>query len=243
MVKEITYKPYGKKAILIECIPVINDEILNKIIGFKHKIELHKKNIITDLIIGYNSLTIKYSIEVEDYSKEVKNLDVLYASINKIVSQSNYLWKIPVCYDDEFGIDLIEVSKVSGLPKEEVINLHSKEIYTVFFIGFLPGFLYLGGLNEQLFVNRKANPRLQIEKGSVAIGGKQTGIYPLNSPGGWNVIGKSPIDFFNSKDELPCFAKAGDKIEFTPISKTEFYFIENEILKANYKISKTLLND
>jgi len=121
--------------------------------------------------------------------------------------------------------------------------MHSNNIYTVFFMGFLPGFMYLGGLDERLFFNRKPNPRLHIAKGSVAIGGKQTGVYPSKSAGGWNIIGRTPISFFNIKDEIPCFTKAGDKIKFVPISLDEYHRIEKRIVKNTYTISKTVIDD
>ncbi|WP_405608081.1 5-oxoprolinase subunit PxpB [Polaribacter sp. Asnod1-A03] len=243
MVNEITYKPFGNKAILIEWEAVINETVLKDILLFKNKIEHQEKDFFTDLIVGYHSLTIKFKEEFQDFFKEVEFLKSIYKSTLKIEKKLNYLWQIPVCYHLEFGIDLEEISKKTKQSIDKIIQLHSSEIYSVFFIGFLPGFLYLGGLNEQLFFDRKPNPRLKVGKGAVAIGGKQTGIYPLNSPGGWNIIGKTPIDFFDIKNENPCFAKAGDKIQFRPISLDEFYQIEKEISENRYQLSKTLLDD
>ena len=153
------------------------------------------------------------------------------------------LWKIPVCYDAVFGIDLEAISKEKNLSKEEIIKRHSQAIYTVYFIGFLPGFLYLGGLDESLHVPRKSTPRLQIEKGAVAIGGNQTGVYPTESPGGWNIIGNSPIEFFNPKLETPCFAKAGDKISFKPITIQEFKTIKILVEAGVYQIESEVLYD
>lgn len=102
--------------------------------------------------------------------------------------------------------------------EQDIIALHTKPNYTVFCIGFLPGFLYLGGLDKALHFPRKQMPRLQIESGAVGIGGTQTGVYPCESPGGWNIIGNSPLSFFNMARAIPCFAKPGDQIDFYPIS-------------------------
>lgn len=242
MDKEISFKPFGKKAILIEWKSIISDEILKDILSFKSKIENQKKVFFTDLIVGYNSLTIKYIKEIKNFEEEVKNLKSIYLSTLEKVTKRNYTWQIPVCYDVSFGIDLEEVSEKSKLTIEQIIKLHSEKLYTVFFIGFLPGFLYLGGLNKQLYFDRKPNPRLKVEKGSLAIGGKQTGVYPVNSPGGWNVIGKTPVNFFDLKNREPCFANAGDKIKFKPISLTEFHQIKKEVEQNKYQLSKTLLN-
>ncbi|MFK8059947.1 MAG: 5-oxoprolinase subunit PxpB [Polaribacter sp.] len=242
MDKEISFKPFGKKAILIEWKSIISDEILKDILSFKSKIENQKKVFFTDLIVGYNSLTIKYIKEIKNFEEEVKNLKSIYLSTLEKVTKRNYTWQIPVCYDVSFGIDLEEVSEKSKLTIEQIIKLHSEKLYTVFFIGFLPGFLYLGGLNKQLYFDRKPNPRLKVEKGSLAIGGKQTGVYPVDSPGGWNVIGKTPVNFFDLKNREPCFANAGDKIKFKPISLTEFHQIKKEVEQNKYQLSKTLLN-
>ncbi len=243
MAHKITYKPYGNKAILIEWPSIISKEILKDILLFKSKIEKENNFFLEDLIVGYASLTLTYKKEFINFSEEIVSLKNIYQSNFNIQKQNNYLWTIPVCYDLDFGVDLEEISKKLSIHVEGIIQLHTNEIYTVFFIGFLPGFLYLGGLHEQLFFDRKPNPRLKVEKGSVAIGGKQTGVYPFNSPGGWNIIGKTPIQFFNVKNENPCFAKAGDAIQFQAISKEKFYRIENEVAQNSYCLLKTLLDD
>ncbi|QTD38948.1 5-oxoprolinase subunit PxpB [Polaribacter batillariae] len=242
MHKKTTYKPFGNAAILIEWQAIISKEILNDIILFKEKIKKEKATLITDFIIGYNSLTLKYKNEIGNYCNEVESLKLIYKQDFKLNKVEKILWEIPVCYDLEFGIDLEEISEKSNLSVEEIIKIHSKKTYTVFFIGFLPGFLYLGGLDKQLHFDRKPNPRLKVPKGALAIGGKQTGVYPQESAGGWHIVGKTPIHFFDIKNENLCFAKSGDQIKFKAISLEEFYQTEKEVLKNNYIISKTLLN-
>ena len=243
MLKNPTYKSFGNAAILIEWKAIIDKEILEDIVLFKEKIKKEKEILITDFVIGYNSLTLKYKEEIFNYSDEIKSLKSIYKKDFKLKKQDNFIWEIPVCYELEFGIDLEEISLNSKLKIQEIIKLHSEKIYTVFFIGFLPGFLYLGGLDSKIHFNRKPNPRLKVAKGAVAIGGKQTGVYPQESAGGWNIIGKTPINFFDVENTNPCFAKAGDNIKFKSISLEEFYQLEKEIVANNYKISKTLLND
>ena len=240
MNKKPTYKQFGEKAILVEWQAIIDDEILNDILHYVEKIKASKEINYIDLIQGYNSLTIIYKEFIENFGEEVALLKSVYLSTLKIAKQDYFLWEIPVCYDLEFGIDLQEISKKSSLEIDEIIKIHSETIYKVFFVGFLPGFLYLGGLNEQLFFDRKPNPRLHVAKGSVAIGGMQTGVYPQNSAGGWNIIGKTPINFFDVNKPNPCFAKAGDFIKFKPISLDEFYQLEEEIKDEKYQLIKTL---
>mgnify|MGYP000572002399 CR=1 FL=1 len=125
-------------------------------------------------------------------------------------------------YGFEFGPDLDFVSTHTGLSVEKIIEIHSTTIYDLHFIGFLPGFLYLGGLDESLAIPRKSVPRFQVPKGAVAIGGSQTGIYPIESSGGWNIIGNSPISFFDINNDTPCFAKTGDTVSFKSISMNTY---------------------
>lgn len=240
MVKNLTYKQFGAKAILIKWEPVIDDEILKDILLFKEKILTKDSIEFVDLIQGYHSLTITYKNYISNFENEVFILKSIYNSNLKERKQTYFQWEIPVCYDVEFGIDLKEISQHSNIEINQIIKLHSEGVYKIYFIGFLPGFLYLGGLNEQLFFDRKRNPRLNVAKGSVGIGGKQTGVYPNDSAGGWNIIGKTPVNFFDLKNDNPCFAKAGDLIKFKPISLNEFQQLEKDVALNPYQISKTL---
>lgn len=223
----LTYKFYGEKAILIEWDAVISEEILDDIVAFKNLIFAEKNSQIIDVVIGYNSLTIIFKEFVNQ--KHIEFLKDLYTLKKEQFKKDSSLWKIPVCYDAFFGIDLDEISLKNNLTIEQIIHLHTNTIYTVYFIGFLPGFLYLGGLDSQLHIPRKATPRLKVEKGAVAIGGSQTGIYPQESAGGWNILGNSPISFFDVNNSSPCFATSGDKIEFVAIDFETYKKIEKEV--------------
>ena len=240
--KPLVYKPFGNKAVLIEWQASIDAIILADIINFKKKISSEFYGKLQDTIVGYHSLTLVFKKEIEDFLVIENALQTIYKKTISTKQEQGFVWEIPVCYDISFGIDLEEISQKLNVPVATIIALHSKPLYTVFFIGFLPGFLYLGGLDEQLFFDRKPNPRLHVEKGTVAIGGKQTGIYPMQSSGGWNCIGKTPIPFFDVNKSNPCFAKSCDKIKFISISKTEFEIISKKIKEGSYKISKSLLN-
>ena len=239
MEHKVTYKPFGDAAILMAWQSEISVSIADDILEFEQKIKALKQANITAVIIGYSSLTIVFENRYINYLNEVKNLKKIYKSKYTGLKKPAFIWEIPVCYDLEFGIDLQEMSKTANLEVSEITKLHAQKLYRVYFIGFLPGFLYLGGLHEQLFFERKSNPRVQVAKGSVAIGGKQTGVYPSESAGGWSIIGKTPIDFFNINLEDPCFAKAGDFIKFIAVDKDAFLQIEKEVKDTSYKISKT----
>lgn len=240
---ELTYKPFGESAILIEWPAEISEGIIQDIVAFDKK--LAKQQEIVDTIIAYNSLTVKYR-RLNNYSdhykyrdafeKTVAKLKELYAIESEKSRQQQKSWQVPVCYDLEFGKDLKEIAAAKQLSIEEVIRLHSEPSYLIYFLGFQPGFLYLGGLNEQIHMPRRANPRLRVAKGSVGIGGEQTGVYPQDSAGGWNLIGRSPIDFFNVEKSQPCFAKAGDRIQFVPVDIDTFYEIQDSVHSGTYKI-------
>ncbi|WP_397445467.1 5-oxoprolinase subunit PxpB [Polaribacter sp. R77954] len=242
MGNNITYKRFGEKAILMEWKAIIDDAILKDILEFQEKIKFYNQAHVIDVIQGYHSLTIIYQNKIFDFTAAVNHLKTIYASTLKKDKQQLYQWEIPVCYDLEFGIDLVEISNTKNKSIDEVIKLHVSAIYTIYFIGFLPGFLYLGGLPEQLYVSRKSNPRLHVAKGAVGIGGKQTGVYPNKSAGGWNIIGKTPINFFDVAKQNPCFAKAGDTIKFNSISLEDYKYIASEIKQQKYQLIKTVQN-
>ncbi|MEC3907808.1 5-oxoprolinase subunit PxpB [Tamlana sp. 2201CG12-4] len=239
----LSYKPFGERAILIEWPSEISKTVLSDILFFKENIKKHKLGSIVEIRSAYNSLLVIYNDDTFSFEEEISLLEIIYSS-NKLSKESpSKLWKIPVCYEDHFALDLDVMSEAKQMSKAKIVKLHSETVYTVYFIGFLPGFLYLGGLDERLVAPRKGTPRMKIKKGAVAIGGSQTGVYPNESPGGWNIIGNSPIDFFNSKNEIPCFAKAGDSIQFYEISFEEYNTIKTLVDAGVYQIENEVLND
>ena len=132
------------------------------------------------------------------------------------------LIEIPVCYDDAFALDLADVAEHANLEPAEVIALHCSAEYRVATVGFTPGFPYLSGLPPQLATPRRATPRAAVPAGSVAIGGNQAGIYPMSSPGGWHVIGRTPMKLFDVTSEPPALLRAGDRVRFRQITAVEF---------------------
>jgi len=239
----ITTKPYGANAILIEWPKEVAPEILNDILQFINHLKSHCLNGTEwEFIPAYNSLTLIHRTSEVHHDEMSTTLQKWYMRKGESVLPQRFLWQIPVCYDLEFGIDLTAVAVSLGISKEEIISLHTKTPYTVYGIGFLPGFMYLGGLPKALEVDRKKVPRLKVRKGSVGLAGKQTGIYPQESPGGWNIIGSCPIPIFNRKKENPCLVTVGDQIQFFEISRAEYDLrkIENEI--GIYQIKKIAID-
>ncbi|MFC7685247.1 5-oxoprolinase subunit PxpB [Ureibacillus sp. GCM10028918] len=130
---------------------------------------------------------------------------------------------IPICYDEEFALDMERVMEVTHLSYDEIISSHISKPYSVHLVGFLPGFPYLGELDQPLHVPRLEKPRKLVEASSVGIGGYQTGIYPIDSPGGWNIIGKTPYTLFDVTQDEPTLFQVGDRVTFYEITKQEFY--------------------
>lgn len=242
MIYKLKYKPYGANSILIEWPAEIEKSILTNILLFKTKIQNFNNKQITGVTHAYNSVLVSYSNLGLHYNDEVSLLKSIYNSEEVSQKQTLRLWKIPVCYHEDFGLDLQSLSEVKNISTEALIKRHFQVTYLVYFIGFLPGFLYLGGLDETLITPRKATPRLKVKKGAVGIGGNQTGIYPIESPGGWNIIGNSPIAFFNTENNPPCFAKAGDSIQFYPIGLKEYQAIKTLVDANNFQIESEVLD-
>lgn len=167
------------------------------------------------LLIFYDPLVTEYDAVADAVQKLAQAPD------SDTAAGEGRLVTIPVCYGGAFGPDLPFVAEHAGLTETEVIRLHAGRDYPIYMLGFLPGFPYLGGLDERLFTPRLASPRTAIPEGSVGIGGEQTGVYPIASPGGWQLIGRTPLKLFDpSAGRLPY--AAGDRIRFCPITQDEF---------------------
>ena len=215
----LVYKRFTSTSILISWPELIDEVVLQDILTFKLQIEHNKSNHVVSCVNAYNTLVVYYKV-LDNFTKVVEGLKVLYNSqkLTLLPKAANKLWRIPVCYDTCFGLDLSLMAQQKNITVNAIVRRHVEAVYTVYFIGFLPGFLYLGGLDAVLNTPRKTTPRLHVQKGAVAIGGAQTGVYPSSSPGGWHIIGNSPIRFFDVTKDIPCFAKPGDKIMFYPVS-------------------------
>ena len=238
----IHIEPFGKSAVLVEWPNQVEESILQDILKFVDSFRaLDLKG--WELVIAYNSITMIQNDGILDY-EETKDLILECHSSQKDnnLQRERHLWRIPVCYDKEFGMDLDEVAQNLNLSYDELIALHTSQQYIVYGIGFLPGFMYLGGLPSSLEIPRRVEPRLNVPKGSVGLAGKQTGIYPQDSPGGWNIIGNCPIPLFDSSKGNPCFVSVGDRVQFYKISKAEYdlRIIEAEV--GIYKLEKLTID-
>ncbi|WP_242084960.1 5-oxoprolinase subunit PxpB [Aestuariivivens sediminis] len=240
---QLSYKQFGERSILIEWPALIDEKLLHDVLYFKQKIEKHYRDSTVHITHAYSSILVNYEYLNFKFKAESEVLHSIYLTKSSRTKMTRTLWRIPVCYDQTFGADLQELSQEKKFTIQELIDRHVNVVYTVYFIGFLPGFLYLGGLDKSLFMPRKGTPRMEIEKGAVAIGGEQTGIYPLRSPGGWYIIGNSPVNFFDVSKEQPCFAKPGDKLLFVPVSLKQYHNIKTLVDAGVYQLESEVFRD
>lgn len=231
-------KRMGEHSILIEFEPVIREDLLVSLLKYKNVIKEKSLKQTVEVINTYNSLLITYESTIDDFYGVKSELEELFGEANIQNNFKPVLFHVPVCYEENFALDLEYLSAEKSISKSEIIELHTAPVYTIYFIGFLPGFLYLGGLDEKLHFPRKNQPRLSVEKGAVGIGEKQTGIYPKISPGGWQIIGNSPVPLFDKNVNPPCEISPGDKIRFYPVDIQEHQRISEEVRNGNFKFRK-----
>jgi len=241
----------GDSAITIIFERPISKDLSRIIITIAEQIKIQQAGRFEDIIPGYQSLTLCYESTLFSESKGTENNDELQQIITPIIeyhltadipsSKEHYshraeaihhainseatLIEIPVCYEDEYALDQQRVLQHTGLTSEQLIAIHSEATYLVHMLGFMPGFLYLGGLDNRLHCPRKDVPATRIPAGSIAIGGQHTGVYPASGPGGWNIIGRTPLRLFKPDEESPFVASALDNIRFVAISKNQFLAI------------------
>ncbi len=241
MKDHITLEAFGQHAVLINWAAQLT--LSHEIVAYLNWIEKKFPEEIQETVPAYHSAVIYLSVKVNVHFF-IEKLKKYVPKISELKNQTNhFVFTIPVCYDQEFGLDIKEVSKVNDLSTLKLIELHTQPIYRVQFIGFLPGFPYLSGLREPLHTPRKENPRPFIEKGAVGIGGGQTGIYPVDSPGGWNIIGKTPVRLFDPHLEKPSLLRAGDYLKFESVTKVQFNLMELEVASGTFQINKKAYHD
>lgn len=192
---------------------------------------------IEELIPAYRSVLIRYN-PLLTHPENIKELVLKCLERKEQSRNSPKVTEIPVCYQGEFALDLASVSSHTGLSAEQIIARHSAPQYLIYMLGFTPGFPYLGGLPDELACPRLKEPRTLIPQGSVGIADRQTGIYPLASPGGWQIIGRTPLKLFDPEAAVPILLRGGDYLRFVPIDQEEFKRISHMTEKREY-IPKT----
>ena len=212
----------------------ISEEINAQIRAFT--IALEKSGIpgIVELLPTYRACMIHYDPGVISYRALTKRLEGLLGQLGSIEIPPSDVLEIPVLYGGEMGPDMAFVAEHAGLSEQEVVDIHTSTEYLIYMLGFTPGFTYLGGMSDKLETPRLKQPRVKIPAGSVGIAGKQTGVYPIDSPGGWQLIGRTPVKMYDPDRETPILPKAGQYIKFRAIEQAEYDEIAARAEKGEY---------
>lgn len=238
MKNTLSYIPAGESAFLVKFGTKISEKIHQRILGFLRAIEADDELMkgIIDLVPSYADLMVYYNPVVFSYREILQKLKEKEKDIKLRTGSKSRLVEIPVCYGGEYGEDIDFVASHNNLSVKQVIGRHTKPRYLVYMLGFTPGFSYLGGLDKRISTPRRTEPRTRIPAGAVGIAGNQTGIYPIESPGGWQLIGQTPLRLFDAQKESPVLLRAGDSICFRSIAATEFKEITKAIETGEYTL-------
>lgn len=232
---EVRYLVAGDSAVCVEFGNEISPEINKKIRAFKIAVEKSDIPGIVETVPTYRSLLVHYHPEVIGFKALTEEFDKLMGSLSSIPIPPPTVIEIPVLYGGEMGPDIENVAEHNHKTVEEVIKIHTSEEYLIYMIGFIAGFPYLGGMSKEIATPRLKSPRVKIEGGSVGIAGKQTGIYPVASPGGWQLIGRTPLKLYDAEREKPVLLEAGQYIKFAAVTEEEYKKIEKEVEDGTYK--------
>jgi len=233
----------GDTAITVDFGNVINEHVNKVVIARFNELIKYPLPGMTEAVPAYSSFTVYYDIVsvkrkagndmvAFEWMKQQLEARLLQPASEEVLAERRQEMnerrvRIPVCYDDEFALDIYRVAGAKNISVDELVQIHTSRAYKVYMLGFLPGFAYMGEVEEKIAVPRKPQP-VGIPAGSVGIAGKQTGIYPLASPGGWQIIGRTPVKLFDAEKKQPTLLQAGDIVEFYAISKTDFTNMQNE---------------
>ena len=228
----LRYRESGDRGLLVELGDQIDWPLNTRTRRLARLLEQRGLPGVLEIVPAYCSFLVLYEPETLDMDRIKAVIEALYHQIDDSGGEESQAFgrsvEIPVCYGGDYGPDLASVAELNGLSQEEVIRIHSSGTYPVYMLGFAPGFPYLGGLDERIATPRLDTPRSHVSAGSVGIAGSQTGIYPLASPGGWRIIGRTPLTLFDPTAEDPVpYYRPGDSLRFVAVSEEEF----NRILR------------
>lgn len=232
MIPPFSIFPLGDSAITLDLGNRIDEQLNRKALSVRQWLESRHVPGILDIIVAYSTVSVFYDLVTVGsaicgsgegvYQYMHRKLEEAYGQVGQggIIKDTTII-KVPVCYGAEYGPDLEMVARQKQISSLELISIHSATIYRVFMIGFLPGFSYLGSIDQRLEIPRKDSP-VPVAAGGVGIAGNQTGIYPLNSPGGWQIIGRTPLKLFDAGAAVPVLFGIGDHVQFYPVTEREF---------------------
>jgi inhibitor of KinA len=230
----------GDRALIVEFGHDIDRALSERVLGLDSVIAANSPRGVVETVPTFRSLMVYY----DPLLTSRKQLEAAIAALldpKKGRRSGASLWRVPVCYEGEFAPDLAEVARLTGLTECKVVALHSGTRFHVYMLGFLPGFPYMGDLPDELSLPRRADPRLRVPAGSISIATSLTAIYPYESPGGWHLIGATPIRLFDPESARPALFAPGDAVVFDPIDAAAFTSIRRAVENRNYAVENTPL--
>lgn len=215
--------PLGDSAVIVRLGNEINRATFDTVRALAQYLEHNAFPGFVEQVPAFVSVTLYYDSRRISLAEVCAWIEHVVPTLSQQVAGAPRLVEIPVCYGGRFGEDLEFVAQHNKLPPGEVVRIHANATYLVHMLGFMPGFPYLGGMSDRIATPRRPSPRVTIPAGSVGIAGSQTGIYPLESPGGWQLIGRTPLMLFRPNENPPVYLRAGDLVRFRAISADEFH--------------------
>ena len=216
ILSEPRFLPAGDSAILIEFADEIDDATNDRVHALAQFLRAQRRADILDLVPAYSSLLVCYDSRQTDFALVRDYLAASLSLSQSHIAPESRVIDIPVQYGGPFGPDLGFIARWSGLPESQVVDLHASVLYRVYFVGFTPGFAYLGSVPEKIAAPRLDTPRARVPSGSVGIAGRQTGVYPAETPGGWRLVGRTDLKLFDANHQPPTLLRSGDRVRFVP---------------------------
>ncbi|APC40933.1 5-oxoprolinase subunit PxpB [Clostridium estertheticum] len=235
MYDEVKYLIAGDRALVVEFGDKIEEQVNSKIRSLTVAIAQEGIIGINETIPTYRSLMVIYDPIIMELDELISVLKSIILKMHELKLPDAKVIEIPTLYGGEYGPDIEFVAKHNKISIDEVIKIHTDREYLIYMIGFTPGFPYLGGMSDKIEAPRLQNPRTKIPVGSVGIAGKQTGIYPVESPGGWQLVGRTPVKLYDPCRDEPVLLNAGDYIKFRSIDENEYKIIEDLEREGKYK--------
>lgn len=237
MYEQTRFLPAGDSSVFVEFGNSISPDINAKIRNMVRAIEAAEIQGISELVPTYRSIQVLYDPIKIGYDDLIGRLKELESSISEGTAGDYRIVEIPTLYGGEYGPDLEFVAEHNGITADEVVKIHTSTDYLLYMLGFTPGFSYLGGMSEKIATPRLKTPRTKIPAGSAGIAGAQTGIYPIDSPGGWQLIGRTPVKMYDPIGDPPILLKAGDYVRFTSITEEEYLDIQKKVEDRTYNVN------
>jgi len=233
---DVRFLPAGDTAMVVEFGDRIDRALSTRVLALGAKLRAASLPGVIESVPTYRSLMVRYDPLLVDGASLERQLEGLLHGDAAAGTEAR-LWHVPACYEASHAPDLADVAQRTGLTTQEVVAMHTGTQFHIYMIGFVPGYPYMGDLPAALVLPRRADPRVRVPAGSIAIASNMTAIYPIESPGGWHLIGATPVRLFDAQRERPALFGPGDKVRFEPVSASEFEDIRRASADGSYVLS------